>query len=196
MVIKGSYNDRYRAIAPTVQQSQSSSQSSVGNDTSIMMSRKFITVEFTTWHTKTSTRQRAGTGRHFQARPGPVRWHLVPYPVRPVKICKFQAQARPGLRAARPVQGSRLGAPAHIEHTIRCAMGNQCRYLRVAVTWPHGPRRATSRAAAFWHYTTQCNMFAYCIYCHNMCIVFYCEQITDIDDASLLLTRKIHDGFA
>ena len=38
----------------------------------------------------------------------------------------------------------------HSLNTIRCSMGNQCRSLRVAVTWSCGPRRATSRAAAFW----------------------------------------------
>ena len=38
----------------------------------------------------------------------------------------------------------------HSLNTIRVSMGNQCRSLRVAVTWSCGPRRATSQAAAFW----------------------------------------------
>jgi len=73
VVVKGSDNDSYKAITPIVQHWQTSSQSSVMTHRS-MMFRKFIAVLFETW------RQRAETGRHFQARPDAVRWHYRPIP--------------------------------------------------------------------------------------------------------------------
>jgi len=79
------------------------------------MFRKFIAVLFETWHTKTSIRQRAGTGRHFQARPDAVRWHLGPYSARPVKISEFQAQAR------RAVPCRTLVPTAYPRTVLRCA---------------------------------------------------------------------------
>ena len=86
-------------------------QSVVCNDTRIMMFRKFITVEFDTWHTKTSIRQRAGTDRHFLARPDAVWWYLDPYPV-PLKLVNFRPKPGPygsGLLAPGPCRGLLAG---------------------------------------------------------------------------------------
>ena len=67
----------------------------------------------------------------------------------------------------------------HSLNTIRCSMGNQCRYLRVAVTWSCGPRRATSRAAAFWHSNW--------IKTHATC---YCYHPTYIRTQAIELSNK------
>ena len=64
------------------------------------------------FHTTTSIQQRADTGRHFQPRPGPARWHLGPYPARLVWNIWISGPSPPrawsGLRTARPVQASNL----------------------------------------------------------------------------------------